>query len=149
MSVDTGTPFQRARQEENLSFSHWTHIFPEICSLIKPCSFWALAKEVFQQEGTREACHHVFKDHLGQIKVHHLRLIPEFSDCSVLGFTTVSSSGLSPLSLVICLATLVMRFYDFAKSKAARLKFSVLYFSPRVLLFGELGNWHFKLLFQS
>lgn len=94
---------------------------------------------MFNRGGTREACHHVLKDHVWQIKVHHLPLIPEFSDCSVFGFLTLSSSGLSPSSLVICLATPIMRSYDFAKHKASRLKFSALCFCPRVMLFGELG----------
>lgn len=140
MSVNTSTPFQRTRQGENFSFSHWTHIFPEkICSLIEPCLFWVLDKAVVQQEGTREACHHVLKDHVWQIKVHHLPLNPELSDRLVFGFISLSSSGLSASSLVICLATPIMRSYDFAKHKAARLKFSALCFCPRVMLFGELG----------
>jgi len=147
--VNTSAPFRRTRQGEN-SFSYWTHIFPDkICSLTEPCSFWGLEKVAIQQEGTREACHNVFKDHIWQIKVHHLTWIPEFSDCSVFNFRTVSSSGLFPSSSVIRLATPVIRTYDFVRHKAARLRFSVLCFCPRMILSGELGNQCFRWLSQS
>lgn len=102
-----------------------------------------------QQEETTEARHNAFKDHVWQIKVNNLTLIPEFSDCSVLGFATVRSSGLALSPLVICSATPVMRSYDFARYEAVRLKFSVLGFCPRMVLFGEHGNQCFKWLLRS
>lgn len=79
---------------------------------------------VVQWGGTREMCHQVFEDYIGQIKVH------QFSECSVLGFVPVSSSGLSLSSSVICLATAAVSDYDFVKHKAAGLKRSVLHFCP-------------------
>lgn len=79
---------------------------------------------VVQREGTREMCHRVFEDYIGQIKVH------QSPDRSVLGFAPVSSSGPSPSSSVFCLATPIARFYDLAKYKAPGLKYSVLPFCP-------------------
>lgn len=100
------------------------HVSPEkVCSSIEPCSFWPLDMVVVQWEGTREMCHQVFEDYIGQIKVN------QFSDCSVLGLPP-SSSGLSPSSSMSCLATPIVSAYDFAKYKAAGLKCSVRHFCP-------------------